>query len=153
MHIILSKEKIFERVRLDFDLKFHLTCKNHYIIYVLTGITFKTPCQIALKADVSGGKPGDGGNGAGAGNPGGGGTGKDTEKDSNQEPAQQVDLSNECPVDREQLGRNTWAFLHTMAAYIPEQPTRTERKELEQFMGTLSKFYPCDMCATELRKT
>ena len=109
------------------------------------GITFKTRCQIALKADVSCGKSGDGGSGAGAG--------KDTEKDSNQELAtQQVDLST-CPVDREQLGRNTWTFLHTMAAYIPERPTRTERKELEQFMGTLGKFYPCDMCATELRNT
>jgi len=58
----------------------------------------------------------------------------------------------QCPPDREELGRNTWGFLHTMAAYFPENPTTKQQKDMNQFIRLFSKFYPCDDCAIHLRE-
>lgn len=66
-----------------------------------------------------------------------------------------TDLTNagtECPLDREELGRNTWSFLHTMAAYYPKKPSEQQKKSMIQFIDSFSEFYPCKICAEDLRE-
>jgi len=64
----------------------------------------------------------------------------------------EVSDTDPCPVDSEKLGRATWTFLHTMAAYFPERPSQQDRQEITTFFDALSKFYPCNVCAEHLRE-
>lgn len=57
----------------------------------------------------------------------------------------------ECPLDKDLLGRNTWSFLHTMAAYFPENPTLDQSHSMASFFTILSDFYPCHYCAEDLK--
>lgn len=55
-----------------------------------------------------------------------------------------------CPPDVEQLGRATWTFLHTTAAYYPERPSSTQRANMLTLLRALPMLYPCTHCATHL---
>ena len=39
-----------------------------------------------------------------------------------------------------------------MAAYFPDKPSKEEQSEMKQFINIFSKFYPCDVCAEDLRE-
>jgi len=54
-----------------------------------------------------------------------------------------------CPPDVEQLGRATWTFLHTTAAYYPEKPTPTQRANMLMLLRSLPVLYPCTWCADD----
>ncbi|KAF8817478.1 hypothetical protein BYT27DRAFT_7227175 [Phlegmacium glaucopus] len=54
-----------------------------------------------------------------------------------------------CPPDVEQLGRATWTFLHTTAAYYPEKPTPTQRANMLLLLRSLPVLYPCNWCADD----
>ena len=62
-----------------------------------------------------------------------------------------VKRSKECPLDKDQLGRSTWSFLHTMAAYFPSTPTVDESKRMSTFLSILPDFYPCKHCADDMK--
>eukprot|EP01138_Halocafeteria_seosinensis_P011369 gb/GECG01011612.1/.p1 GENE.gb/GECG01011612.1/~~gb/GECG01011612.1/.p1 ORF type:complete len:259 (+),score=42.27 gb/GECG01011612.1/:1-777(+) len=53
----------------------------------------------------------------------------------------------DCPLDRAELGNRTWSLLHSMAAYYPEEPTKTDQDSMKAFLQALGKFYPCKFCA------
>ncbi|CCM04173.1 uncharacterized protein FIBRA_06335 [Fibroporia radiculosa] len=55
-----------------------------------------------------------------------------------------------CPPDVEQLGRATWTFLHTTAAYYPERPTPNQRANMLSLLRSLPVLYPCSHCASHL---
>ena len=60
-------------------------------------------------------------------------------------------LPNDCPLDKLALGKKTWSFLHTMAAYYPEKPTPKQQADMKSFIHLFSWFYPCSHCASDLR--
>jgi FAD-linked sulfhydryl oxidase len=51
------------------------------------------------------------------------------------------------PVTREELGRATWVFLHTLAAQFPERPTRQQQRDARAVIDALTRIYPCADCA------
>lgn len=57
----------------------------------------------------------------------------------------------DCPADSESLGRGSWRLLHTMAAAYPKRPSAQQQRDMTQFVGLLSKFYPCPPCAQDFR--
>ncbi|VDP36389.1 unnamed protein product [Soboliphyme baturini] len=57
----------------------------------------------------------------------------------------------DCPLDRDELGRNTWSLLHSIAAYYPDNPPEERRQGVDEFMRSLSVLYPCDYCAKDLK--
>ncbi|XP_010500541.1 PREDICTED: FAD-linked sulfhydryl oxidase ERV1 isoform X1 [Camelina sativa] len=56
------------------------------------------------------------------------------------------------PVTKEDLGRATWTFLHTLAAQYPEKPTRQQKKDVKELMSILSRMYPCRECADHFKE-
>ena len=56
-----------------------------------------------------------------------------------------------CPVDRDELGRATWALLHTTAAYFPETPSAADRAGAADLVRGLAASYPCEHCRADFR--
>lgn len=56
------------------------------------------------------------------------------------------------PVTKEELGRATWVFLHTLAAQFPERPTRQQQKDARQLVDSLTRIYPCADCAKHFQE-
>ncbi|KAK4437996.1 FAD-linked sulfhydryl oxidase ERV1 [Sesamum alatum] len=56
------------------------------------------------------------------------------------------------PTTKEDLGRATWTFLHTLAAQYPDKPTRQQRKDVKELMAILSRMYPCKECADHFKE-
>lgn len=56
------------------------------------------------------------------------------------------------PLTKEELGRATWTFLHTLAAQYPDKPTRQQKKDVKELMSILSRMYPCKECADHFQE-
>ena len=83
------------------------------------------------------------------------GTGFTASQSQSQSPTQatppQVDaLPANCPPDVEVLGRATWTFLHTTAAYYPDAPSPQQRVNMLSLLRALPVLYPCSHCASHL---
>jgi hypothetical protein len=56
------------------------------------------------------------------------------------------------PTSKEDLGRATWTFLHTLAAQFPEHPTRQQQRDARQLIDSLTRIYPCADCAKHFQE-
>ena len=56
-------------------------------------------------------------------------------------------MHSDCPLNRRELGRASWAYLHTLANYYPEKPTKQEKKEMNDLIWLYMKHYPCGYCS------
>lgn len=56
-------------------------------------------------------------------------------------------MHSDCPLNRRELGRASWAYLHTLANFYSESPTKLEKKEMAQLLFLYIKHYPCGYCS------
>ena len=63
---------------------------------------------------------------------------------------QQLDRQ-DCPADTALLGRSTWTFLHTTAAYYPILAPPDTQTNMLKLLSSLSILYPCVPCADDFR--
>ena len=50
-------------------------------------------------------------------------------------------------LNRRELGRVSWAYLHTLANYYPENPSISHQKEIVELIWLYMKYYPCGYCS------
>jgi len=74
---------------------------------------------------------------------------KDVKK---QEEPEDAPRQEDCPWDKDVLGKSTWGLLHTIAAHYPEKPTQQHQSDIKGFFSILSRLYPCEYCAKDFRK-
>ncbi len=55
-------------------------------------------------------------------------------------------IEEHCPVSISVLGISTWNLIHTLAEYVPESPSESEKLYYSQFINSLAMIYPCDLC-------
>uniref|UniRef100_A0A2S2NE22 Sulfhydryl oxidase n=1 Tax=Schizaphis graminum TaxID=13262 RepID=A0A2S2NE22_SCHGA len=55
----------------------------------------------------------------------------------------------DCPLDKNELGRCTWKLLHTIAATYADKPSQEDQSNMEQFIRLIPKVYPCEICAND----
>ena len=56
----------------------------------------------------------------------------------------------ECPPDADGFGRATWTFLHSMAAYYPDEPTPAQQGSAKRLLSDFATLYPCGSCAEHM---
>ena len=55
-------------------------------------------------------------------------------------------------LTKPEIGRHSWALLHSMANTYPENPTEDEKTMMKKFMYGLARSYPCKVCGGHLLK-
>ena len=45
------------------------------------------------------------------------------------------------------MGAATWTFLHTLAAQLPDHPSKQQQKDVKTLIDLLTRIYPCGECA------
>ena len=59
---------------------------------------------------------------------------------------------NNCPLDKETLGRGTWGLLHNMAIKFPDHPTKDQQQKMTGLMEGVAMFFPCKICSKDFTK-
>ncbi|CCE61816.1 hypothetical protein TPHA_0B01430 [Tetrapisispora phaffii CBS 4417] len=53
---------------------------------------------------------------------------------------------------KQELGRASWKYFHTLLARFPDTPTDEERDKLSVFINLFAELYPCGECSYHLQK-
>ncbi|KAG0666206.1 hypothetical protein C6P44_003669 [Monosporozyma unispora] len=53
---------------------------------------------------------------------------------------------------KQELGRASWKYFHTLLARFPDEPTPEERAKLETFVTLYAELYPCGECSYHFQK-
>ncbi|KAJ9588490.1 hypothetical protein L9F63_018146, partial [Diploptera punctata] len=72
--------------------------------------------------------------------------------DSTRKSDVQTPMRKDCPLDKDELEKCRRCFLHSMAAYYPDKPTKQQKEDMSKFFTIFSRFYPCHHCAEDLRE-
>ncbi|KAM3161723.1 Sulfhydryl oxidase [Lachancea thermotolerans] len=48
---------------------------------------------------------------------------------------------------KQELGRASWKYFHTVLSRFPDEPTQEERNKLAQFLQLYAELYPCGECS------
>lgn len=65
---------------------------------------------------------------------------------------QKDNIHNIKGISKEEIGRATWTFLHTLCAQYPEHPTRRQQQDARSLIDILTRMYPCGECAQHFRQ-
>lgn len=57
----------------------------------------------------------------------------------------------QCPLNKQEIGNNTWHLLHSIAAHYPEAPSAKEKDYYKEFFFTFPFVYPCRPCAKDFQ--
>ena len=63
-----------------------------------------------------------------------------------------VGSSKPLKLTKPEIGRHSWALLHSMANTYPDNPTEKEKQMMKKFMYGLARSYPCKVCGGHLLK-
>ena len=55
-------------------------------------------------------------------------------------------------LTKQEIGRNTWTILHSIAASFPNNPTEEDKKQITNLMYSLAHLFPCKICGGHLLK-
>eukprot|EP01024_Parvocaulis_polyphysoides_P001708 TRINITY_DN10485_c1_g1_i2.p2 TRINITY_DN10485_c1_g1~~TRINITY_DN10485_c1_g1_i2.p2 ORF type:complete len:216 (-),score=9.78 TRINITY_DN10485_c1_g1_i2:775-1350(-) len=69
-----------------------------------------------------------------------------------QRQGQRLETTPFSVVSKEELGRSTWTFLHSLAAQFPEYPSKQQQKDAYQLIQCMTRIYPCAECATHFQE-
>jgi mitochondrial FAD-linked sulfhydryl oxidase len=67
-----------------------------------------------------------------------------------QQPFWFVEDEMPCPPDITELGRATWTWLHSVAAYYPDAPSAAQQASMAALIAGVGEFYPCSECRRHL---
>ncbi|KAL6937924.1 hypothetical protein ACO0RG_004449 [Hanseniaspora osmophila] len=48
---------------------------------------------------------------------------------------------------KQELGRTSWKYFHTVLARFPDEPSSDERQKLDTFLHLFAELYPCGECS------
>jgi FAD-linked sulfhydryl oxidase len=57
-----------------------------------------------------------------------------------------------CPLDKNELGRNSWSVLHTITAYYSDKPSLPQQQDMSNLFNIWSRVYPCKECADDMKQ-
>ena len=55
-------------------------------------------------------------------------------------------------LTKQEIGRNTWSILHSIAASYPNEPTKEDKQQVTNFLYGLANLFPCKICGSHLLK-